>query len=88
MHSIPIEAIHAVPPSQINNSDREVTVGKAEELEINDSANDTKIDGSISPPSIEHSVVAEKLIEEPTCDKFENLKNGYFQPSSFNSEVI
>lgn len=88
MHSIPIEAIHAVPPSQINNSDREVTVGKAEELEINDSANDTKIDGSISPPSIEHSVVAEKVIEEPTCDKFENLKNGYFQPSSFNSEVI
>ena len=88
MHSIPIEAIHAVPPSQINNSDEEVTVDKAVAFEISDLANDTKINCSISAPSIEHSVVAEKVIEEKTCDKFENLKNGYFQPSPFNSEVI
>merc|ERR1712223_1551091 len=88
MHSIPIEAIHAVPPSQINNSDEEVTMDKAVAFEISGLANDTKINFSISAPSIEHSVVAEKVIEEKTCDKLENLKNGYFQPSPFNSELI
>merc|ERR1712223_1731126 len=29
MHSIPIAAIHAVPPSQINNSDAEVNMDTA-----------------------------------------------------------
>merc|ERR1712223_1442299 len=69
MHSIPIEAIHAVPSSQINNSDEEVTVDTAVAFEISDLANDTKINCSISAPSIEHSEVAEKVIEEKTCDK-------------------
>merc|ERR1712223_5453 len=50
MHSIPIEAIHAVPPSQINNSDEEVTVDKAGKFEISDLVNDTKINCSISAP--------------------------------------
>ena len=95
MHSIPIEAIHALPPSQGVMSNERKTVdetGPFEPLEKDASPNfsidDPNMNSLTNSPPENTFVDTEKDVEKESSDKFEIAKNGYVRPSYLNSEVI
>ena len=85
MHSIPIEAIHALPSSQPINTDETIAINEIdtiESLEKEESPN-----APTDVPQISSLTVAPSM-EAKSSDEFEIGKNGYIEPSYSNSEVI
>ena len=85
MHSIPIEAIHALPPTQRINTVETVAVNEIDTMEILEKEDSPNV--SIDAPQI-NSLTDAPFTEEKCSDEFEIGKNGYIQPSYSNSEVI
>ena len=95
MHSIPIEAIHALPPGENIKSDESVIVSQIEQSDIHDkevspihSKEAAQQNCLATISSSETCVDTEKVVKQASSDKFESGKNGYIQPLYLNSDVI
>merc|ERR1719422_48410 len=85
MHSIPIEAIHALPPTQHINTVETIAVNEIDTIEILEKDESPNVPTDI--PQIS-SLTVVPFMEDKSSDKLEIGKNGYIQPSYSNSEVI
>lgn len=95
MHSIPIEAIHALPPSERVKSEEKIIVSQTEESEnyhkqeLPNHSEEAAQGNCLTPISNAATCLdTEKVVKEASSDKFESGKNGYIQPLYLNSEVI